>query len=725
MRLLGPTDEERLEIEKETGIKTDGVMLLLEHARRQAQELSSQIVKEAIKEVQSVVGPHGSVTRLQAGGVNISQGLGVSVYESGVLKTTIEPDGDFLAGSDITQPADTSFCVFVNEQVYNNEQMGAGDLLIGDNSTGQSNVKFDASEGQLQFRYGTTVNVYMDTDGSLKAGGGAVVLDEDGMNVQDVGDAIILKDLANKRYGVISMRDITNGPSGLSLLVYQVSSETNQISNGDFETGDFTNWTETDPSSKLSVEATDLGYSLKFGNSASSTGYVQQNLASSSTTGAIVTLRVKAESGGSIGVGTSSAQQVYGLSALAGWRTVTIVLNGTVNELRVYGVTGASAVIYVDEIVIRKTSANQEESFVLGPTNSYLNGFFAIGGVADFNPADISGTTRFASGFKATAGLHVKGIASATLSGTYNDYLNSSIEDVSILRLTASAGVAFTGLRYSDTISGAGSSYTGKVVTIINVGSSNTITLNDENTGSTAEWRFALGGGNLIIPPKGAVSLWYDGTSERWRVLSHNQLVGSVAETNAEDVFRCDNPGGASLWTGTITGGISGSTLNISTSTGQNTVLKPFSTSQLAKMRIYNTTRGNSALIQDFNTATNQMTLTATVPANWANGDSLTIASQTVSGGGFNWIDLEVVSGPTSKQSLFLAARITPGAAGDALRVHPLETFGSGKVQAITGQVAGVISNGFVLVKVTTNVFSISWTGTPTDVFVREAGYLS
>ena len=180
-RLLGLSDEQRLAIEQETGIKTEGVRLLMEASMQQAEQLAQQVIDKSIREVQEVVGPHGAVTRLQAGGVKISPGIGVGVYEDGVLKTTIEPDGDFLVGSNIEEPATMSLAVFVNEQTYNNELMGAGDLLIGDNTDGVSNVKYDASEGQLQFRLGTTVNVYMDTDGTLKAGGGAVVMDEDGI----------------------------------------------------------------------------------------------------------------------------------------------------------------------------------------------------------------------------------------------------------------------------------------------------------------------------------------------------------------------------------------------------------------------------------------------------------------------------------------------------------------------------------------------------------------
>src|SRR3990167_7806091 len=108
-RLLGLSDEQRLAIEQETGIKTEGVRLLMEASMQQAEQLAKQVVDRSIREVQEVVGPHGAVSRLQAGGVKISAGMGVGVYEDGVLKTTIEQDGDFLVGSGIESTTTTSF----------------------------------------------------------------------------------------------------------------------------------------------------------------------------------------------------------------------------------------------------------------------------------------------------------------------------------------------------------------------------------------------------------------------------------------------------------------------------------------------------------------------------------------------------------------------------------------------------------------------------------------
>lgn len=208
---------------------------------------------------------------------------------------------------------------------------------------------------------------------------------------------------------------------------------------------------------------------------------------------------------------------------------------------------------------------------------------------------------------------------------------------------------------------------------------------------------------------------------------SHSDPSGLVTpETNADAVFQVTSPGGPSLFIATINGTPSGTSVVYNApSSGTEAVLVPSATTQLAKMRLYNTTRSNSALISNCNTGTNTITLTATAPANWANGDTISVVSQTVSGGGFNWIDLEVTSGPTGKSALFVATAITSGTPGDALRLHPLSTFAAGKVTArAVAQVAGQPLDGFGLLSVTSNVFSLAWTGTPTTVIIREAAYI-
>lgn len=138
-------------------------------------------IDESAKELNETVGMGGSLGRVASGGVRLMTGAGLEAVSGGIRRTQIEPDGDLFAGADIDDPAGTSFAVFVVTQEYNTEEMEEGDILIGDNSADSSNVKWDASEGQLQFRLGETVQVYMDTDGSIKAGGGDVTIDQFGI----------------------------------------------------------------------------------------------------------------------------------------------------------------------------------------------------------------------------------------------------------------------------------------------------------------------------------------------------------------------------------------------------------------------------------------------------------------------------------------------------------------------------------------------------------------
>ena len=219
-RLLGLPEEIRLAIEQASGKDTDQAQVIIDYSIQQAVQQTTEIVNQSLKELQSLLGPHGTISRLQAGGIRISPGSGLSYYTDGVQKTSILPNGDFAVGSDITQPTTSTVVCFVEDEDYNGESMGAGDLLFGDNSTGTSNVKFDASEGQLQFRYGTTVQAYMDTDGTLKAGQGNVILSTDGIvikNINDTSDAfIIFRDSDGTALGQI----LTNTAGDLEIDAY-------------------------------------------------------------------------------------------------------------------------------------------------------------------------------------------------------------------------------------------------------------------------------------------------------------------------------------------------------------------------------------------------------------------------------------------------------------------------------------------------------------------------
>jgi hypothetical protein len=94
-----------------------------------------------------------------------------------------QTDGDIFIGQDVDQAGQTYFAIFSAAQSYNGESVAAGDMLVGDNSSGQANLFWDRSAGRILLRGGTTTAAYIDSDGSLAAGAGEVILDETGLTI--------------------------------------------------------------------------------------------------------------------------------------------------------------------------------------------------------------------------------------------------------------------------------------------------------------------------------------------------------------------------------------------------------------------------------------------------------------------------------------------------------------------------------------------------------------
>jgi hypothetical protein len=95
-------------------------------------------------------------------------------HPSGSRAIVLEPEGNAFFGSDVDTPAKTSLSIFSEAKLYNQENFGAGDVLLGDNSAARANLFWDASEGRLNFRGGTDTYVYIDTDGSIVAQAGTI-----------------------------------------------------------------------------------------------------------------------------------------------------------------------------------------------------------------------------------------------------------------------------------------------------------------------------------------------------------------------------------------------------------------------------------------------------------------------------------------------------------------------------------------------------------------------
>jgi hypothetical protein len=114
--------------------------------------------------------------------VEISQ-AGIKVMDAETVLGFWQTDGDIFIGQDIDDPAETYLAIFATAQNYNSETVAAGDMLIGDNSSGEANLYFDKSSGTILFRGGTSAAAYIATNGAIVAGDGEVVLDETGVSI--------------------------------------------------------------------------------------------------------------------------------------------------------------------------------------------------------------------------------------------------------------------------------------------------------------------------------------------------------------------------------------------------------------------------------------------------------------------------------------------------------------------------------------------------------------
>ena len=497
---------------------------------------------------------------------------------------------------------------------------------------------------------------------TYELGDGSVTIDSDGVDFNQTGDEIMFFDDPYLYRGVIG---ILQDSDRIRLLSYTLDALTNRLTNGDFEAGSLTGWTEVDTGTNIAISASGQGYgggyAVKFAGAATNADYIQQTI-TSSPFGIVVSLRAKSAGYFRLDLTGGTVVQTDCFTDDE-WMQYRIVVYGTTTTFRVNvdPVGGSPSDVFIDDIVVQS-----------------LEG---------------TGTTSFASALE---------IAHNTVDALTHIFSVISPEGDNVLRVETNGS--------------------GKSV-IINAGNQD---LDTTIRGDSDSALFFVDGG------ENKVGIGTVTPSEKLDVVGNIAVSGAIlgggapkAETNTNDIFRCDNPGGVSAFAGTIATLPGGATLTYNVTSGQEGAMVPVSTSQLAKMRLYNTTRGTSALISNCVTGTNTITLTANVPGAWQVGDVITIASQTVSGGGFSWVDLEITSGLTGKGNIFIKMILVDPAVVRYFLVHPFETYSAAKQDFVNSQVVNVDAINFTLLEITGNVFSVAWTGNPTVAVIRERGYLS
>ena len=159
------------------------------------------------------------------------------------------------------------------------------------------------------------------------------------------------------------------------------------------------------------------------------------------------------------------------------------------------------------------TRATGFDTFVAAPTSANFKTLITdgtgTGGSAVFSIAPSITNLILRSTTDSQQALRLSGALSPVqITADQNDYSPASLGTASTLRLDSDAARNITGIA-----GGAG----GRFLPIHNVGSFS-ITLKDEDVGSTAANRFALNADVVLQPDQGVIII-YDSTTSRWRVL--------------------------------------------------------------------------------------------------------------------------------------------------------------------------------------------------------------
>jgi hypothetical protein len=125
------------------------------------------------------------------------------------------------------------------------------------------------------------------------------------------------------------------------------------------------------------------------------------------------------------------------------------------------------------------------------------------------------------------------------LSSNQNDYSPASLATATSLRIDGGAA--------DRNITGLAGGADGRIIEVVNIGTTNLLVFKEQNASSTAANRF-LNGADVAVGPNKAVVLRYDGTSSRWRTFDRALVdtgvtVGSYGDASHVATFTVDRQG--------------------------------------------------------------------------------------------------------------------------------------------------------------------------------------
>lgn len=207
---------------------------------------------------------------------------------------------------------------------------------------------------------------------------------------------------------------------------------------------------------------------------------------------------------------------------------------------------------------------------------------------------------------------------------------------------------------------------------------------------------------------------------------------GLTLYTNANNLYRKANPIVTTRFDALINGAPTNAVNSVVTfdtvTAGGVSSLTPSAAGQLAKMKLFNLTRGNYALIESAAGLTVTMDRNVTTLSNpWADNDVITNFSPVIgAGGGFSFCELEVVDPVLmGKSGLVLDITCRSGVTSEILALHPCTLWAQAKEQDTTAQVVGLSQTRTVIIPLINNTIGLAWQGVNyTAMIIKIEGYL-
>ncbi len=133
----------------------------------------------------------------------------------------------------------------------------------------------------------------------------------------------------------------------------------------------------------------------------------------------------------------------------------------------------------------------------------------ALAALLALAPAQAQQTFNATAGTRFSTAFFLDGtLTPAALAGDQNDYNPTNLATANALRIDGGGS--------NRNITGLAGGAAGRIIIIVNIGATNSLTLKNESASSAAANRFT-GGSDIVIAAAQSMALRYDGTSSRWR----------------------------------------------------------------------------------------------------------------------------------------------------------------------------------------------------------------